>query len=71
MHSWNNRLYGISICAIYTQMEAKVMLVHLLKTFTLSLPDDYQLKVTQYIELIQPDGAIPCSAVLGVDIIIE
>ena len=50
--------YGISICAIYTQMEAKVMLVHLLKTFTLSLPDDYQLKVTQYIELIQPDGAI-------------
>lgn len=46
------------------QMEAKVMLVHLLRTFSLTLPEDYQVKVTQYIELIHPEGEIPCTATL-------
>ena len=44
-------------------MEAKVMLVHLLRTFTLTLPEDYKLKVIQYGDLIQPDE-IPLTAVL-------
>ena len=44
------------------QMEAKVLLVHLLKTFHVTLAHDYKLEVKQ-VGTIRPKGGVPCTLV--------
>ena len=44
------------------QMEAKVLLVHLLKTFHVTLAHDYKLEVKQAVTIC-PKGGVPCTLV--------
>ena len=41
-------------------MEAKVVMVHLLRTYNFSLPDNYYLKCASDTPLIQPLELLPC-----------
>ena len=44
------------------QMEVKVMMVHLLRTFHVTLAQDYKLEIGQAITL-HPKGGVPCSLI--------
>ena len=42
------------------QMEAKVLMVHLLRTFHVTLAQDYKLEIQQIANLY-PKGGVPCT----------
>ena len=42
------------------KMEAKVVMVHLLRTYHLSLPEDYKLEIGQT-ATAHPKGGVPCT----------
>ena len=44
------------------QMEAKVLMVHLLRTFHVTLAQDYKLEIKQIANLY-PKGGVPCTLV--------
>ena len=43
-------------------MEAKVLMVHFLRTFRVTLAQDYKLEIEQFITL-HPKGGVPCTLV--------
>ena len=43
-------------------MEAKVLMVHLLRTFHVTLAQDYKLEIKQA-TTIHPKGGVPCTLV--------
>ena len=43
-------------------MEAKVLMVHLLRTFHVTLAQDYKLEIGQA-ATIRPKGGVPCTLV--------
>ena len=44
------------------QMEAKVLMVHLLRTYHVTLAQDYKLEIGQAVT-IHPKGGVPCTLV--------
>ena len=49
----------LSQCSNYLQIEAKVVIVHLLRNFNISLPEDYCLKLAPT-QIMQPVEGLPC-----------
>ena len=43
-------------------MEAKVLMVHLLRTFHVTLAQDYKLEIGQALT-IHPKGGVPCTLI--------
>ena len=68
MH-WKDLCYGEVLsselsslnCCLF-QMEAKVLMVHLLRTFHVTLAQDYKLEIKQA-TTIHPKGGVPCTLV--------
>ena len=64
----NLQLYVIiihqSLCTfvLLFQMEAKVLMVHLLRTFHVTLAQDYKLEIGQALT-IHPKGGVPCTLI--------
>ena len=48
-------------CCLF-QMEAKVLMVHLLRTFHVTLAQDYKLEIKQA-TTIHPKGGVPCTLI--------
>ena len=42
------------------QMEAKIVMVYLLRTYNLSLPEDYCVKLDSKTAAIEPVDQLPC-----------
>ena len=60
------RIIHQSLCTctfvLLFQMEAKVLMVHLLRTFHVTLAQDYKLEIGQA-TTIHPKGGVPCTLI--------
>ena len=57
-----NSMHSILYHLFLFQMEAKVLMVHLLRTFHVTLVQDYKLEMKQALSL-SPKGGVPCTLV--------
>ena len=61
---YTHRLHFTVLNPTCKQMEAKVVMVHLLRTYNLSLPTNYCLKLDAEAVTMQPVGGLPCTLTL-------
>ena len=58
----SNLTFSLLLCVC--QMQAKVLLVHLLRSYNFSLPEDYYLKAACNTVLLAPVDGLPCTVTL-------